>query len=424
MQYDEAVGYLLSILGHIRASNFGLERMEKLCARLGNPERKFRVIHVAGTNGKGSTAAMIEAGLRAVGHRTGLYTSPHLTRFNERYAIDGTPIADDHFAEVVDRLYRANEAQMAALGPQMHPTMFETVTAGAFCAFEAAGVEWGVIETGLGGRLDASNVVQPELCVITPVGLDHEAWLGSDLRSIAGEKAGIFKSGVRAAVLAEQDDEARRRLKEGAEALEIPVVEAERTWSVDVQSTDDRGRSVCDFAKGGEPRFSVRLSLPGAHQVRNALTAAAALDALGVEDGPMLEGLATVQWPGRLEWIGDAMLLDAAHNPAGAGTLAAFLRQHAQDRPVHLIYGSSRDKAVEEVAGRLFPLAKRVTLTRSRVPRSVSPQVLLEMLDHLQDEMRVTETVDEALSDLRDDELTVVAGSIFLVGEVREKVLA
>lgn len=424
MQYDEAVRYLLSILGHMRASDFGLERMEQLCARLGNPEHKFRVIHIAGTNGKGSTAAMIEAGLRAAGHRTGLYTSPHLTRFNERYAIDGKPIDDERFAGVVKRLYRANEAQMAEFGPPMHPTMFETVTAGAFCAFEEMEVEFGVIETGLGGRLDASNVVRPELCVITPIGLDHEAWLGSGLRSIAGEKAGIFKAGARAAVISQQANEARARLVEGAEAAGVPVVEAETVWSAHVHGADDRGRSICDFSKEGAPRFSLRLNLAGAHQVHNALTAIAALDVLGIEDGAILEGLATVQWPGRLEWIGDSMLLDAAHNPAGAGTLAAFLSEHAKSRPVHLIYGSSRDKAVEETAGRLFPLADRVTLTRSRIPRSVSPPVLMEMLDHLHEQIFVTDSVEEALGEVRSDELTVVAGSIFLVGEVREKVLA
>lgn len=423
MRYDEAVRYLLSILGHIRASNFGLDRMEKLCARLGNPERQFRVVHIAGTNGKGSTAAMIEAGLRAAGHRTGLYTSPHLMNFNERYAIDGRPIDDAGFARVVERLYRANEAQTAEFGGEMHPTMFETVTAGAFCAFEEAQVDWGVIETGLGGRLDASNVVRPELCVITPIGLDHEAWLGTGLRAIAGEKAGIFKPEARAAVISKQDPEALARLLEGARAVNVPAIEAAMTWSAGGGTADAQGRFLCSFEKEARPRFDVRLNLAGRHQVDNALTAVAALDALGVEDGATLEGLATVEWPGRLEWIGDEMLLDAAHNPSGARMLAAFLERFARTRPVHLIYGSSRDKAVEEVAGWLFPRAQRVTLTRSSVPRSVGPQTLNSMLDHLHDRIGITDSVSEALGEVREGELTVVAGSIFLIGEVRERLL-
>lgn len=421
MTYDEAVGYLFQILGDIRPENFGLERMEALCARLGHPERKYRVVHVAGTNGKGSTAAMIEAGLRTAGARTGLYTSPHLSKFNERYRVDGTPISDERFAQVIARLQRANERQIAELGARRRPTMFETVTAGAFCAFEEAAVDWGVIEVGLGGRLDASNVVSPELCVVTPIALDHEAFLGKEPRSIAGEKAGIFKPEARAAVVSAQAPEAMDVLRERAREQGIPLVEAAAEWEVEALEADRRGRFRFDAVAGGR-RIPLRLALPGEHQVGNALTALAALDQLGLADQAP-GAFAQVTWEGRLEWLSDSLLLDAAHNPSGAGTLRRYLERFCQDRPIHLIYGSSRDKAIEEVAGQIFPLAQRVTLTRSRVPRSVTPRTLAEMLDHLQDRFTVTDTVEAALGEIRPDELTVIAGSIFLIGEAREQLL-
>ena len=422
MTYEEAVAYLFSILGQIRPENFGLSRMRALCERLGTPEGSFRVVHVAGTNGKGSTAAMIEAGLRAAGFRTGFYSSPHLSKFNERFRIAGTPIDDIGFARAVERVRTVNEELIAEAGPRRHPTMFESVTAAAFCAFEEARVDYGLIEVGLGGRLDASNVVHPELCVVTPIALDHEAFLGKDPQSIASEKAGIIKPSARAVVSARQLPEAIEVLRETAGEKGVRFVDCGESWQASSLEHDERGRFRFHVASDAGFATDVQLALPGEHQVGNAVTAIAALAELDIlSDG--LAALSEVEWPGRLEWLTDDILLDAAHNPSGAGSLREYLERFCADRPIHLIYGTSRDKAVEEVAGQLFSLARRVTLTRAKVPRSVTPRTLASMLDHLHDDLALAASVAEALKTIRPGELTVIAGSIFLIGEARELLL-
>lgn len=423
MSYEEAIAYLFSILGQIRPENFGLSRMQALCDKLGSPERSFRVVHVAGTNGKGSTAAMIEAALRRSGCRTGFYSSPHLSRFNERFLIDGEPIDDAGFARAIDRVKRINEQLIAKGGPRRHPTMFESVTAAAFCAFEEAEIDVGVIEVGLGGRLDASNVVEPELCVITPIGLDHEAFLGKGMRSIAAEKAGIIKQGARAAVSAAQPPDALEVLARRSADCGVPFDSVGDSWRAVDLEPDRRGRFSFRVESDRERTASVQLGLPGEHQVSNAATALAAASVLGVFEHAV-EALPNVRWPGRLEWLRDDLLIDAAHNPSGAATLRRYLERFCADRPIHLIYGSSRDKAVEEVAGQVFPFAERVTLTRSNVPRSVTPSVLASMLDHLHERLETADSVEQALESIRSGELTVVAGSIFLIGEARDLLLA
>jgi dihydrofolate synthase/folylpolyglutamate synthase len=422
MTYPDAVRYLLSLLGDIRGAHFGLQRMEALMQRLRHPQRAYRVVHVAGTNGKGSTAAMIEAGLRAAGHTTGLYTSPHLMRFNERLRINGSEGSDEQFATAVEEVRAANEWLLAKKGPSGHPTFFESVTAAAFCGFRRAAVEWGVIEVGLGGRLDATNVVTPEVAVITPIALDHEAFLGKSGASIAAEKAGILKPGCRA-VFGPQNEQAAVVLTARAAALELPVARAGVDWRAE-NITNERGyyRFTAQRSAGGKS-FEARLALAGEHQVENALGAIAALDGLGVPSPQIAQGLAAVRWPGRLQSVGEGpeILLDAAHNPAGARVLASFLAKHRAGRRVHLIYGTSRDKAVDEVAGLLFPCAGRVILTRANVARSASPETLLSMVDHHHDSMLIEPALAGALEraqrEAASDDVIVVAGSVFLVGE-------
>jgi dihydrofolate synthase/folylpolyglutamate synthase len=426
MTYPESVRYLLSLLGDIRRENFGLGRMRKLLARLGDPQHSYRVVHVAGTNGKGSTAAMIEAGLRAAGFRTGLYTSPHLIRFNERLRIDGKEIDDAAFAACVEAVRAANEALLTARGRQDHPTFFETVTAVALYGFRRARVDWGVIEVGLGGRLDATNVVRPEAAVITRIGLDHEAFLGKGIEAIAGEKAGILKAGARA-VLALQQPEASAVIERRAHELGVPVVVVGRDWGADdVRHEKGYYRFGARRAASTEPRsVEISLGLAGEHQVENGLTALAALDLLGVEAQAIRRGVADVEWPARLERIaGDPeILLDAAHNPSGAATLARFLEKHEQDRRRVLVYGAARDKAVEEVASLLFPCADHVILTQARVQRAVAPKVLLELTDHLHERIEPVPEVSHALERARalagSGGLVVIAGSVFLVGDVK-----
>jgi dihydrofolate synthase / folylpolyglutamate synthase len=421
MTYPDAVRYLLSLLGDIRGANFGLQRMSALMERLGSSQRAYRVVHIAGTNGKGSTAAMIEAGLRAAGHTTGLYTSPHLMRFNERLRINGSESGDEQFAAAVAEVRAANEWLLAQQGPHAHPTFFESVTAVAFCGFRQAAVEWGVIEVGLGGRLDATNVVDPEVAVITPIALDHEAFLGKSGASIAAEKAGILKPGCRA-VFAPQNEQAAAVLEARAMELGVAVTRAGVDWVAE-KISNERGQYRFSARHADGMSFDARLALAGAHQVENALVAIATLDRLGVPPKAISEGLATVRWPGRLQSVGGApeILLDAAHNPAGARTLAAFLARHRADRRIHLIYGTSRDKAVDEVAGLLFPHASRVILTRSKVARGLSPQTLLSIVDHHHDSMLVEPALAGALEraqrEAAPEDVIVIAGSVFLVGE-------
>ncbi len=424
MTYLQAVRYLLSLISDIRGTNFGLERIRALLGRLGQPQRSFRVVHIAGTNGKGSTAAMIESGLRAAGYSTGLYTSPHLIRFNERVMINGREIGDDDFVRAVGEVRAASEPLAANGDRQRHPTFFESVTAVAFCAFRSAAVDWAVVEAGLGGRLDATNVVQPELAVITPIDFDHEAFLGKSAGSIAAEKAGILKLGGKA-VFASQRPQAAQVLDGRAAELGVPVVRVGQDWMAEVAASRE-GFYRFQARKPAGETLAVELPLAGEHQISNALTAIAALDALGVEWPAIVQGIGQVRWAGRLQFIEGRplILLDAAHNPGGARVLARFLEQHHRGRRIHLIYGSSRDKAVEEVAALLFPCASRVILTRSQVARAVGPNVLLSLADHHHEHVEVAQTLEESIGRAQataaPDDLIVIAGSVFLVGEALE----
>jgi dihydrofolate synthase / folylpolyglutamate synthase len=430
MNYPEALRYLLSLLGDIRGANFGLHRMQKLMARLGQPHRAFRVVHVAGTNGKGSTAAMIDGGLRAAGFSTGLYTSPHLVRFNERYRINSSDVDDDAFVAAVEEVRAANEKLAAIAGGEQHPTFFETLTAIAFCAFRNAAVDWGVIEVGLGGRLDATNVVSAEIAVITPVALDHEAFLGSSPRSIAEEKAGILKPGSKA-ITSPQHPEAAAVIAGRAHELGIPLVQVGVDWkAANISHAEGCYRFEAVPAAAEKSGFPVELSLAGRHQIENALCAIAALGAAGADSEAIRRGLRQTRWAARLEQLSGKppILLDAAHNPSGAATLARFLEEHHAGRRIHLIYGAVRDKAVDDVASLLFPLAYRVILTRSNVPRSLQPETLREIVDHHHEHIETAATVEEAIRMARrvtqDNDLIVIAGSIFLVGEAREALQA
>ena len=434
MTYPEAVRYLLSLLGDIRTANFGLKRMERLLGFLGDPHCTFRGVHVAGTNGKGSTAAFIESGLRAAGHSVALYTSPHLVRFNERVRLDGDDISDHDFALAVEEVRAANERIAVDRGHVEHPTFFESVTAVAFTAFRNAAVTWGVVEVGLGGRLDATNALSGEVGVVTPIDFDHERFLGKNKATIGAEKAGIFKAGMRVAV-APQHPEVMATLEQRAAQLGNTLVQVGVDWTAE-ETAHERGcyrfeaRRRRNGADDTSRSIPVSLPIPGEHQVVNALTAVAALDLSAVDDEAIARGISQARWSGRLERIPGSpeILLDAAHNPAGARTLARFLEQHERGRTIHLIYGAVRDKAVDEVAGVLFPRADRVILTRSQVKHSARPRTLLELVDHHHPAISVAPNLSEALSAARSngaaDDLIVIAGSIFLVGEAVEMLQA
>jgi dihydrofolate synthase/folylpolyglutamate synthase len=423
MTYTEAVRFLYSLGNEVKAAKLGLDRMRVLLGALGDPHRRGDFIHVAGTNGKGSVSAMIESALRAAGVRTGLYTSPHLMKPTERIRISGEPVSERAFAAAFDEVHAAAESLIASGDLEAHPTYFETVTAMAFIVFRDAKAQATVLEVGLGGRLDATNVVTPRLAVITPVDFDHEAFLGRSLEAIAAEKAGILKPGA-PAVFAEQRPEAARTLAAAAAALGIEPVWTSG-WRVSDLALYPGGSC---FRATGPAELRIDCPLAGEHQVANAVTAAVALHTLGFPPEAIREGIRLTRWPGRLERVSAApeIILDGAHNPAGARSLAAYINRFFDERRVWLVYGAMRDKAVEEMAAILFPLADEIIATAPRQARAVRPETIRELADHAR--LRTAETLEDALAIIRreaaPEHAVFISGSLFLVGEARQRLVA
>ena len=319
MTFTDSVRFLFSLGHELKVVKWDLERMRILLAALGDPHRQGRFVHVAGTNGKGSTCAMIEAALRASGLRTGLYTSPHLVSPRERILIEGQMISEAAWVTAFEEVHGAAECLIAADAIETHPSFFETVTAMAFLAFARANVEITVLETGLGGRLDATNVVeQPEVAVITPIDYDHESFLGSSIESIAAEKAGILKAG-RPAIFAIQRPEAMRVLENRALELDIAVRHSS-AWRVE-DLTQNRWGSR--FTLVADEAIPMECPLAGMHQVENARTAVAALSVLEVPAAAIRSGIASVRWPGRLERMTEIPTCDSGWRAQSSGSASA-----------------------------------------------------------------------------------------------------
>ena len=405
MNYPDSVRFLYALGNELKTAKFDLERIRALLERLGSPELgPARVIHVAGTNGKGSTCAMIEAGLRAAGVSTGLYTSPHLLKPVERIRIDGEPVSPAEFSEAFDRVHGLAEQMIEEGIFDLHPSYFETVTAMAFLLFRARKVEWVVLETGLGGRLDATNVVKPSLCVLTPIDFDHEKFLGTSIEAIAAEKAGILKPGI-PVVVAPQRPEAELVIRSRAKEIGAPYIAA---WSADQVTVHRRGSRIETHS------HVLACPLAGRHQVVNALAAATALTELGFDPS----GLSGSSWPGRLERVHEQpeVILDGAHNPAGARALADYVDEFYKDCSPILIFGTMRDKAVDEIAGVLFPHFAEVLLTAPQEARALAPEALARVGEH--GRLRICEGLEEALKMVLKQRAPVfVSGSLFLVGE-------
>ena len=401
MTYPETVQFLYALGNEIKSAKLGLERIRELLHALGDPQRAYRVIHVAGTNGKGSTCAMIAAGLSAGGIRTGLFTSPHLQEPTERVQLDGLAVTPEAFEGAFNVVHQSAER----LDLDCHPTYFETVTAMAFWLFRERQIHTAVVEVGLGGRLDATNVVEPALTVITPVDFDHEAMLGHTIEAIAAEKAGIVKAGV-PLILSTQRPEAAEVIEARAAELRAPVTHA-RQFALRDLEIDARGSRfsglVCPFA--------------GEHQIGNAVTAALALEALGIP----AQGIAEARWPGRLEHVAPNpdILLDGAHNPAGARALARYLERFYANRTIWMIYAGMRDKAIEEVAGILFPLAGHLIFTAAKSQRSLRAEALIELAGRGRAEPDIDAALAYAQSHASADDVIVITGSLYLVGEAR-----
>jgi dihydrofolate synthase/folylpolyglutamate synthase len=408
MNYPDSVQFLYALGNEIKTAKLGLDRIERVLEELGRPQDQLRIVHVAGTNGKGSTCAMIESGLRASGRRTGLFTSPHLSEPTERIQIGGQPISSTRFTAAFQQVHAAVERVL-----DMHTTYFETVTAMALLVFAEERVDNVVLEVGLGGRLDATNVVAPELCVITPIDYDHEQYLGRSLESIAGEKAGILKARV-PAVIAPQRPEAEAVLRARAAELGVEITASPVPREVELDARSSR------FRLDG---LRVLCPLAGEHQVQNACTAAAALIRLGIPSDAIERGIASARWPGRLEHVraNPDVILDGAHNPAGARALAAYIDRFYGARPVRLIFGAMRDKAIDEISGILFPRASQVIVTAPHQPRALAPDAIAAMSQH--PDLRVAPTLQDAMelvAGAGQDEAIFITGSLFLVAEARE----
>jgi dihydrofolate synthase / folylpolyglutamate synthase len=437
MSYEEALRYLLS-LGRELASprqahvqKFDLQNISKLAERMGNPERRSPCVHIAGTNGKGSTAAMMESILRAAGMGTGLYTSPHLERINERIRINGEPVSDAQFTESFERVLAAIEALMASGALPAHPTFFECMTAIAFDVFERSEVKFAVYEVGMGGKLDATNIVTPEVSIITQIDFDHEAYLGHSLEEIAGEKAGIIKPDS-IVVSAAERPEARAVIAQRCNEQHATLVEIDEAWRTsEIFSDERRNHATAKWLADGSV-IQLQIPLAGKFQVRNALTAAAAAKLL-IERGFALNsaaierGIANVQWPGRLEHVVEHpdVYLDGAHNPAAARELRAFWDERLAGQCIVLVYGAMRDKAVDEIAGVLFPRAEHVILTQPHQSRAISADVLARMTCHHAAQCEsiadATLAIDRALLLAGENCAVFITGSLFLVGEARSR---
>ena len=404
MNFKAAVDYLLSLGHETLTIKLGLRNTELLLKALDNPERAFPSVQIAGTNGKGSTAAMLDSICRAAGIKTGLYTSPHLVSITERIKISGAEISREDFAACATTVRDVSE-QLEA-----RPTFFEQVTAIALLAFRNAGIDLAILETGLGGRLDSTTAAGARIVALTQIALDHQEYLGNTIASIAAEKAAIIRPGVQA-VIGKQ---------KYPEALDVLLQRCKETAVTPILVGDS---------------IKENLALRGRHQIENAAVAihlAALLRQTGFDIPPaaIVHGLETAQHPGRLELIPHqpAFLIDGAHNPAGAESLRAYLDEFAL-RPLTLVFGAMRDKQLEQIGEILFPVADLLVLTTVRNPRSATVEMLMPVaMRYARGKVLKSDNseaaLETALANTSSDGMICIAGSLYLVGEMRPRILS
>ena len=431
LDYKAAIDYILSFADYERVSRssviFDTSRIEALLERLGRPHLAAESVHIAGTKGKGSTAAMIASVLTASSYRTGLYTSPHLHSFTERIRIDGEPIPEAAFAALVQRL-KPEFDTFNRLGVHGELTTFEILTALAFVHLKEQAADFQVLETGLGGRLDATNVVKPRVCAITSISLDHTEVLGNTLAEIAAEKAGIIKPGC-AVVSAPQCSEVREIVSSACRQRGARLVEVGQdiVWSI-----TERSDSVQSFRLDGlEASYDFTIPLLGEHQVDNAAVAvgiAEVLAGLGVKISAqnMATGLSRVSWPGRLQVLrrDPLLVVDGAHNADSTERLAKALPEYFRFAKAILVIGTSRDKDIAGMVDGLLPLSTNVIVTRSGNPRAADVSALAAEFSRRGVKAKKAETVgsavETALSEASRGDLVCVTGSLFVVAEVIE----
>jgi dihydrofolate synthase / folylpolyglutamate synthase len=451
MSYETAITRMFALgheLAHLPSHKFDLAHVRVLLAAMENPERPFPSVLIAGTNGKGSTAATLASILRASGLRAGLYTSPHLVRINERIQINGEPISDAAFALIHDLVDRTAERLVEERELPWHPSFFEMLTAMAFEYFAREQVDIAVLEVGMGGRLDATNVVEPLLSVITDISLDHQKFLGNTVAEIAREKVGIIRSRGAVVTLPQQPEAneviGNTILDQGARAISaVPYVPPVSPASASYLQNRDREQSPgppSPLAAQPASRYPllvmgkqilIETPLVGRHQLRNVALAIASAEELAAQGFPITpesveRGIRETRWPGRFQVVAPEpgspeIVMDVAHNPAGAWALRSTLSTCYADRPLTFVFGAMRDKAIGEIAEILFPLAERVVLTKADNPRSATPAEIRAAAVRTSVDIRDTENVPCAISKAKQltgsGDLIVITGSIYVVGE-------
>ncbi len=424
MRPDESYPQCLSAMYALRrfGIKLGLDVITNMLEGLGNPHRTYRTVHIAGSNGKGSIAATIATILQSAGYKVGLYTSPHLVRFNERISIDGKQITD---AEVV----ACHRTVQHVHHGDREPTFFEYTTAMALYEFGRRKVDWAVIETGMGGRLDATNIIQPAVSVISNISLEHQLYLGNTIAQIAAEKGGIIKESTPVVTAAKQNT-AREVIEDIARKNAAPVYRLGRDFTI-------RRKGQTHFFYYGLNHHwpNLKPSLPGDHQFENTAVALAAcevlmkgtatLPPLGISPEAIIAGLEKTRWPGRLEILSTSplVILDGAHNLPAIKNLVTFLKQQIRNRRLTLVIGILNDKAYEAMLKSILPICARVILTQPKIDRSLPPEELLRIASsfttHVEIQPDVGQAVKHAIETTAKDDVVCIAGSLYVVGETK-----
>ena len=427
-RYEATVNYLYGLQKH--GIKLGLTNTNELMNMLGRPHESFHSVHIAGTNGKGSTATAISSILMQSGFRVGLFTSPHLVSFTERIRINDRRISESDVIEIAHRI------REKVSGTDLNPTFFEIVTAMAFYYFSNNNVDWAVVETGMGGRLDATNVIHPEVTVITNIGLDHCEFLGNDITDITSEKAGIIKAGV-PLITAARDEDVIKQLSVIADKRGSEIHIYDRDFSGSILAMDDRHISI-DY-KGYKNYDNLFIPLSGEYQLYNMCTAIRVYEVLRekgvpVSDISMESGLQNINLEGRLEWVSHTppILIDCAHNPDAAKSLAVSVKRLFSNKKIVLIAGIMADKDIRGILKQIAPLARAVILTRAKCERAALPEKLKEIMSDINESGAdqqpvsitgagtVSEALDLAKSLCGEDHIILVTGSFYTTGEVRE----
>jgi dihydrofolate synthase/folylpolyglutamate synthase len=430
MDFTEAVSYLLSLGHETLAIKLGLDNIKLLLDELHNPQNAYRAVQIAGTNGKGSTAAMLDSICNQAGIKTGLFTSPHLSSITERVRIAGRDITKEDFAVCATDVRAAAEKLQAEARIGAAPSFFEQVTAIALLAFKRTETELAILETGLGGRLDATTAARAEIVAITPIAMDHEKYLGDSIESIAAEKAAIIQPGVKA-IIASQSPAVSEVIARQSEASGVvPKIDPVKAR---IHALSDTGQAIVTFTTKENVYPTVRLSLRGRHQVINASVAVGLAEELQDKGFPITKrsivaGLESTRHHGRLELFPGrpSFLLDGAHNPEGAVSLRNFLLESVVG-PITLVFGAMVDKRLNEMASILFPVAEQLIITRPDNDRAASLELLRELAVAILPpaRVRISPRVEDALTLAREitrrDGTVCVAGSLYLVGAIRSK---